>query len=84
MHDEQIRPGGDGEFHRGQAGVHGGGDAADRAAILHLQTVGRAVIIANSLCAQNFVAMGDDGGEQGFWHGTMETLFGEVAKREAC
>jgi hypothetical protein len=66
MHDQQIRPGRDGEFYRGQACVHGGGQAADRAAILHLQTVGRAVIIAKSLCAQDFVAVGDDGGQQGF------------------
>jgi len=38
-------------------------DAADRAAIFHLQAVGRAVVIANFGCAKNLVAMGHDGFE---------------------
>jgi len=66
MDDEQIRPGGNSELNRGQTGVYGSGDATDPATIFHLQTVGRAVIIANLLCAKNCVTVGDDGGKQGF------------------
>jgi hypothetical protein len=47
MHDEQIRLRGDGEFHRGEAGVHGGGEARDGAGIFHLQAVDRAVVVAD-------------------------------------
>ena len=54
MDDEQIRLGGDGEFDRGEAGIHGGGDAGDRAAIVHLQSVRRAVVIADSLVRRNW------------------------------
>ena len=63
MHDEQIRFGGDGEFDRGKAGVHGGGDFGDRSPAIHLQSVGRAVVITDGFRAEQLVAMFNNGGE---------------------
>ena len=65
MRDQQVRPGRDGQFHRRQARVHRGGDARDAAAVLRLQPVHRAVIVADGLRAKNPVQVTDDGGEGG-------------------
>jgi len=45
MHNHQIRPGGDGEFHGGETGIHRRRNARDRAGVPGLQTVHRAVVI---------------------------------------
>ena len=82
MHDEQIRLGRDGEFHRGQAGIYGRGDFCDRARIFHLQPVHRAVVIADLAYAKNSVTVGNDGFERDFRHGAMKANFPLTAKSE--
>jgi len=84
VHDQQIRPRRDGEPHRGEAGVHGGGNARDPAAVLHLQAVHRAGIIAEGGRAEDFVAVTDDRGERNFCHAAMKSDFFRRAKRESA
>ena len=52
MDDEQIRFGGDGEFHGGEAGVHRRRDARDSAGVPGLQAIDRAVVIADFFGAE--------------------------------
>jgi hypothetical protein len=59
MHYHQIRFRLDGEFNCGKARIHGRSNAADRAAISHLQSIGRVVVIADFICPENSVTVSD-------------------------
>src|ERR1041385_2009724 len=72
VHNEQVCVGGDREFDRRAARVHGGGDAANRAAIFPLQSVHRAVVVADFPRLQQLIAMTDNRGERSVLHGCME------------
>ena len=60
MHEQQIGLLRGGHAHSGEAGIHGSGDAADFAVVLHLQPVQRAIVIGDRVDAQGAVAMFDN------------------------
>src|SRR6266516_2097531 len=68
MHDQQVRSGSDSQLHGGEARVHGGGNAADRASVFHLQTVHCAIPIVKRRGVQQTVAMAHDVNETLGWH----------------
>ena len=82
MHNHQIRPGGNGELHGGEAGVHRRRDARDSAGVPGLQAVDRAIVISDCVGAEQLVAVLDDGRECNFRHGGMKSEFRRRARRE--
>ena len=52
------------------------------AGIFHLQTIYRAVVVADFTRAQNPVAVFDEGGEGNFQHDAMKANRGQTASRE--
>ena len=72
VHDQQVRTGGHREFHRGQAGIDGGGEAGDAPGVLHLETVDGTVPVAKPGGTQPAVAMADEINEGRGGHGESE------------
>ena len=72
MHEEQVGFRRDGEFHCGQTGIHGGGDACDATGVFHLQTIRGAVVVPDFGGAEQGVAVLYEGGEGGFRHREMK------------
>src|SRR2546427_8095466 len=68
VHNQQVRPRRGSQLHGGAARVHGGGNAADRATVFHLQTVCRAIPIVELGGAQQTIAMSHDVSEASRWH----------------
>jgi len=72
MDDQQIRARLGSHPHGGEGGIHRGGDAGDLPVVFHLQTVVRAIVIADGVEPQSLVAVGHDGFEVCFflngWH----------------
>src|SRR3546814_7648581 len=61
-----------GESNRGEAGIHGGGNARNAPRVFHLQAFHSALVIAHFARAEGGVAVFGDGGKRGVRHRSEE------------
>ena len=82
MDNQQIGPGLNGQAHGCQAGIHRGGNAGDCAAIVHLESVDGAGVVAALSGAHNLVAVFCQSRQGNGWHKGMKAKAGGSGKGE--
>jgi hypothetical protein len=78
MDDEKIGPGRRRQLEGGEGGVHGGGDARDRAGVFHLQTVDRSLPVGKRFGTKDSLTIPHHISQIRFGHECIKTENGRI------